>query len=232
MAVSSSTDFSLNGTQIVTEARRLLGIQASEEPLTNAELDVGLTHLNLLLKGWQAQGVMAWTYTEGQLTLVDGTASYLFGSGGAFTTAVPHDLIDVRITRSSIDLRMTELSREEYYGLPNKTTEGYPTQWFYDRQRSSGTLYVWPVPDATAGTLKFTYRRQIMDMDAGANDMDLPPEWVDAVVYGLADRLGDIYAKQDPMITAKAARAFTVARQFDGAEGAGVVSILPAGLGY
>ena len=230
MAVSNSIDFSLTATEIVEEAYRVAGIFADEEPMPATDLQNGLRKLNIMLKGWQADGIKYWLATEGTLTLVQSQESYSFASGGDFTT-VPFDMLDVRITRSSNDIPMFELSREEYYALPNKTTEGYPTSWFYDRQRSSGTLYVWPSPDSTAGTLKFTYLRTIMDLDAGANNMDLPQEWYDAVITNLAARIvrehGLMGTPEGQSVMADAARTYAVVANFNVGEGEGSFMILP-----
>ena len=35
-------------------------------------------------------------------------------------------------------------------GCPTRRPRAIPPQWSYDRQRDSGTLYVWPIPDSTA----------------------------------------------------------------------------------
>lgn len=230
MAVSNSTDFALTGNSLVTEARAVLGISATEEPLTAAELTEGLRALNMMLKAWQAEGVMCWTLTEGQLTLVASQASYSFASGGDFTT-VPLDMVDIRIRRNSTDLQMTEMSREEYFALPNKTNTGYPTQWYYDRQRSSGTLYVWPAPDTTAGTLHFTYRRIIMDIDDGTQDIDLPQEWHEAIVYNLARRFISRYGPIDPVTAGDvreiAMSSYSTVKSFDIGEGMGSITITP-----
>jgi hypothetical protein len=154
------------------------------------------------------------------------------GSGGSFTT-VPLEIVDMRITRSSTDLPMHRMSREEYYALPNKTTTGYPTSWFYDRQRSGGTIYVWPAPDATAGTLKFTYRRIVMDLDASSDDIDLPQEWHKALVYNLAVELapgaGVVGSDEFKLVAGIAAQSYAAVKGFDTGEGMGSISILPAG---
>lgn len=230
MAVSSSIDFAMTGQEIVVRARRLLGVHADEEPLQAHELVAGIQALNMMLKAWQADGVKYWTMTEGELALVQSQVSYSFASGGDFTT-VPLDIMQMRITRSGTDLEMTELSREDYYNLPLKTNEGYPTQWFYDRQRESGTLYVWPSPDASAGTLKFSYRRTIMDVDAGANNVDLPQEWYEALTTNLAKRLIPDYGKSGTPIAQEvrmdAALAYDIVKGFDTAEGEGSISITP-----
>jgi hypothetical protein len=232
MTVSSSTDFALTAAELIEEARRKLGVHADEEPLQAQELTTGLRTLNMMLKTWQAEGVMAWTLTEGTITLVDGDADYVVGSGGSFTT-VPLEIVDMRITRSSRDMPMHRLSREEYYAIPVKTSEGYPTSWYYDRQRAGGTIYVWPAPDSAAGTLKFTYRRIIMDMDVSADDIDLPQEWHEAIVYNLAVRLapglGVVSSPEFAEVKAEAQRTYMVVKGLDAGEGMGSIRILPAG---
>lgn len=231
MAVSSSTDFARTASELITDARELLGIYEEEEPLQAVDLDRGLKWLNYMLKAWQVDGVMAWTLTETSFALVQSDVDYVFGSGGTITT-VPVDIQDVRITRNSYDLQMTRISREDYYAIPNKTTEGYPTQWFYDRQRDSGTFYVWPAPDSTGGTIKLTYRRRIMDMDASGNNFDLPQEWHSAIVYGLADALAPIYGKtgtpRGAEIKQRAAETYAVVKSFDLDEGESSIFIVPS----
>lgn len=196
MAVSGSTDFKSTAVTIIEDARRLLGVHAEEEPLQAHEQVTGLRWLTRMLKTWEADPDLGtWLLTEGTLALVASTASYLFGAGGAFTT-VPFEMTDsIRIYRGGSNVPMTRMTRQDYYALPNPDNTGFPTQWFYDRQRDSGTLYVWPSPDTTAGTLKFTYRRRIMDLDAGTDNFDLPPEWEDAIAYNLAMRLIPVYGR-------------------------------------
>lgn len=231
MAVSSSSDFRSAATQIITDARSLLGIQADEEPLQAHEQDRGLRFLTRMLKAWEADGIGSWVLTEGSLTLVDSDGDYVFGSGGSFTT-VPFEITQVRVAyNSGNSIEMFRLSREEYYRLPKRTSEGFPTQWFYDRQRDNGTLYVWPEPDDGLYAITFTYRRRIMDMDAGADDFDLPPEWEKAIIENLAYDLIGVYGVSGSDAAKKVARdaaiSFAIVKNWDVSEGGGSVSILP-----
>lgn len=231
MAVSNSTDARSVATVLIEDARSLLGINADEEPLQAPELERGKRFLTRLFKHWEGQGIGSWVYTEDTLTLVSGTESYVFGSGGT-KTYIPFEITQIRINRGGNDLEMTPFdSREDYFAMPNKTTTGYPTQWWYDRQRDSGTLYVWTAPDTTAGTLKFTYRRRIMDIDAGADDYDLPPEWEKAIVENLAEMLIGPYGVADSAEAKKVMRdapiSFALIKAWDFASGSGSVSIVP-----
>jgi hypothetical protein len=231
MAVSSSTDFSRTANELVVDALELLGIKGEEEPLQAYELERGLKWLNYMLKAWQAEGVMAWTLTEGSLTLADSDGSYSFAVAGDFTT-VPVDILQVRISHDGgSEIEMNRLSREDYYRIPTRTSEGFPTQYYYDRQRDSGTLYVWPEPDDALYDLTFTYRRRIMDMDAGSNNFDLPQEWYDAIVNGLALKLVPIYGKSGTPRAAEirqnASDAYKVVSGFDVDEGESSIFIGP-----
>lgn len=209
MAVSGSTDYISTGTQIVTNARRLLGIHAEEESLASHELETGINFLTMMLKDWQVDPDLGtWLETQGSLSLSDSDGSYTFQAAGDFTT-VPFEIKQVRISHDGgNEIEMTRLSREEYYRLPDRTTEGFPTQWFYDRQRDGGTLYVWPEPDDADYDLTFTYRRRIMDVDAGTDNLDIPPEWEWAVVNNLAVLLIPVYGRGG---TAAAAQVITQA---------------------
>jgi hypothetical protein len=231
MAVSGSTDFTQTAQELIVDALAELGVLAEEEPLEVTDLNRGLRILTRMLKSWQVDGVMTWTMTDGTLALVHGQEAYDVGAGGDFTT-VPLDIADMEINRGSNDLPMNRLSREEYRALPSKTSQGYPTQFYYDRQRAGGTIYVWPSPDATGGTLKFTYRRIIMDMDAGANNIDLPQEWHDALVFGLAKGFIGPYSMDGKpaatRIMKEAERTYQIVKGFDIGEGKGSLSVTSA----
>lgn len=230
MTVSGSTDAVSTAVQLIEDARRLLGIHAEEQPLAAHALATGTRFLTMMLKDWQVDPDLGtWLETEGTLTLVASTPSYVFGAGGSFT-AVPFEIVDARINRTT-DIPMTRLSRQQYNALPNKTSTGFPTQWFYDRQRDNGTLYVWPSPDAAAGTFKFTYRRRIMDVDAGTDNLDIPPEWEWAVVNNLARMLiptsGRGGTPEATQVLAEAASTLARLRAFDISNDGGSVMIGP-----
>lgn len=231
MALSNSTDFTLSAGQLVEEARELCGIHADEEPTEAHEQVRGIRAMNMMLKEWQASGVMCWTLGEGTFTLIQGQAAYVMGAGGTFTT-VPFDITEMRITRNNSSIPMHELSRDEYMALPNKITQGYPTQFYYQRARSGGTLYVWPTPDTALGTLNFTFRRVIMDMDNAASNIDLPQEWHQAIVYNLAVKLMPRYGfagtPEFQLVMAEAKKSYDIVRDFDTAQGVGSISVMPA----
>jgi hypothetical protein len=224
MAVSGSTDAKSIGTEFVEGALSRMGVLAEEEPLEAVALARGLRYLTQMLKAWEADGIGGWLLTEDGFALVDSDKDYVFGSGGT-ETFVPFEITQIRVSyNSGNEIEMQRMDREEYYRLPNRASEGFPTQFFYDRQRDNGTLYVWPVPPDNNYDITYTYRRRIMDMDLGAENIDVPPEWEEAIEFGLAERLLGAYAK---IGTPMEAHINATVKNFDVGEGQGSIFILP-----
>jgi len=199
MAVSGSTDFALNANQIIAAAFKKLGVGTEGEALTAAQYEDGRLALNLLIKTWGAQPHL-WTQTEAWLPYVAGQSGY------ALNAAMRVLSVRRRLTSGTIDTPMTPLSRQEYFDLPNKTTQAVPVNYYFDPQYNTSTLYVWPTASAAtaaAGDLRITYLRRMCDMDTTTDDLDMPQEWLEAVIYNLAVRLMPTYPVNDPNIAAR-----------------------------
>lgn len=183
MTTSGSVDFTLTSRQVISEALENIGAVNIGETPGAEDAAKALSVLNQMLKTWGTQERL-WIKTEGSVTLLASTASY------ALTAA--RRVLSVRRRTSNIDTPMNEMSREQYYAFPTKTAAGTPYQWYFDPQRAVRTLYVANVPTtaiAASTTLPYTYLRVIEDVDALDDDPDLPQEWMEALVYGLAARL-------------------------------------------
>lgn len=178
--------------EICTDALREAGIVAIDEESTADEIDVALRHLNRMLKAWQNRGYNLWTVT-GMSETATTSASY------TLDPVRPHSIVNVRWKNTSgSEIPMTQVTRDEYDSIPNKSSAGTPVQWYFDRQREAAELYVWPVPSAvTTETLEITYNREIEDM--GLNDApDVPGEWYEAVLLNLALRLCNPFGVEPP----------------------------------
>jgi hypothetical protein len=232
MAVSNETSFVRTAGDLITDALELLGVLGEEEPLTAVDLQRGLKWLNYLLKAWQPDGVMTWTLTEGgPFTLTQGDFDIDFAAGGDVED-VPLDIQSVRVTRSGGTIPMSPLSREDYFNLPNRTAQGYPTQYYYDKQRDSGVLYLYQAPNAVLTTIEWTQRRPIMILTAANDSIDVPEEWDLALVSGLASLLIPIYGKSGTPraadIRAQAGEAYSSVKAFDIDEGESSIFMVPA----
>lgn len=116
------------------------------------------------------------------------------------------------------DVPITMISRQEYFDLPNKTNQGPPVQCYYDPQLTTGTLYAWQTPDSADDRLFFTCHIPLNDFDSSSDNPDVPVEWLDAMVWGLADRLIPAYGVPDNManrITIRAVQLYEQVKDFN-----------------
>ena len=201
MSTSGSIDWSLTARQVITSALQRINMLAEHETPSAEMAARAMREMNYMLKGWQKYENL-WRLTEGSVTLASATASYAL-------SPVPHKVISARYRNtSSIDLPMEEMTREEYYNLPLKTTVGLPTQYYVDYQRAAVTFYTWPVQATiTTETVKYTYQRKFEDIDALDNDIDVKAEHLEVVDFNLAARLADCYGRSGEHISRVIARA-------------------------
>ena len=108
----------------------------------------------------------------------------------------PLRIEQVRRRIADQDTEVYELSRDDYFMLPNKLTESIITQWYYDPSISVGRFYAWPTGDTVDTTLRMTYVRPLMDVDDKTNQVDLPQEWWLGLVYTLAVTIAPDYGKR------------------------------------
>lgn len=86
------------------------------------------------------------------------------------------------------DTTVDLVSQQDYMELSGKHEVGGVTQVHYDPQTSAGILYVWPSPDDVTKMLELIVERPIEDMDSATDDFDIPQEWYEPILYGLAER--------------------------------------------
>lgn len=193
MATSGATDWTLNAREVATFALRKIRVLASNETASAEDMALCVENLNALLKGFQIKGPNIFRNTEGSLPLASATASY--------SLTVPYRIVSARFKQSGREIPMTELSRDEYFDLPLKTSTGIPTQYYFDVQRDGGTLYVWPVLATAAGeTIEYTYQRRYQNVGGLNNNLDVPQEWLETLGYALAARIADDYGKDNPSV--------------------------------
>jgi hypothetical protein len=188
MSTSGSIDVGFTARQCITFALRKLRVIGEGEDPTADQADDAAIELNLLLKEWMKHENL-WRMTEGSVTLAASDYDYTLSPH-------PHRVISARYRdANSRDLPMTLMSREEYYNLPLKSSNGIPTQYYVDYQRSSAVMYVWQgLASVTTETIQYTFQRKFEDIDNLSNDIDIRQEHFSTVAYNLATRLIPDYA--------------------------------------
>jgi len=204
MATSGDTTFTLNRNEMINASFRTIGVGVRGEALSAEEIADGSEALNLMLKAWDAYGLPLWRRDKLSLTLVASQSAYTIGPSGADVTAPrPLRVLEVNRKDSNNNTSPIELlSLNEWSMLPDRVTASAsaPVNAYFDPTTSSATLNIWPMPNATPAaeyTIEFWVHSPVEDMDSSTDNFDCPPEWLEAIKYGLAKRLADEYSVPD-----------------------------------
>lgn len=164
---------------------------------------------NYLLSSWSNMAPNLWTVDLVTQTLTAGTATY---NVDAKTVMI----LDAYITVDSQDRLIFPISRTEYASYVNKTDQGTPSVFWFDRLLSP-TITLWLVPDDSTVTLNYYRCTQNQDANLQSGETPaIPYRFLDAMVAGLAHRLARIY-KPDMEAARKldAAEALMIAQTND-----------------
>lgn len=167
---------------------------------------------NFLLSEWSNQTPNLWVVDLISEPLVASTATY----------DVPAEtvmILDMYISYGTpnTDRLIFPISRSEYAAYPDKTTEGIPTVFWFDRLIAP-TFTLWPVPDsATTYTVNYYSVRQNYDANLGsAENPEIPYRFLEAFTAGLAWKLSEIYNQSlEEKLFARYQRAWGIAASQD-----------------
>ena len=178
MALSGSTNFEPNVTEFIEEAYERCGAELR----TGYDLKTAIRSVNLMLAEWANRGLTQWTIEQATQTVTEGTTDYSLNSNVI-------DILDVvlrrTINQTQTDISMNRVSRSEYLNIPNKETQGSPSQFFVDRQITP-VVKLWPTPENSTDQF-ISYRIQrIDDVTASNEDPEVPSRFIPCMVSGLA----------------------------------------------
>lgn len=187
MATSGTYTFNPSLGELTIYAYQLIGIRPTA--LLQEHMDAARTAANMMLTRWSNQGVNLWEVSLVTVPLTAGTATYSVDP----STVVMLDAY-VEYGSPAIDRIILPISRTEYASYPNKAQQGFPTTFWFDRLLSP-TVTLWPVPDGSQTSLKYYTVSRLQDANMnGTQQVDIPPIWLEAFAYGLAQRLAVIWA--------------------------------------
>ena len=181
MTTSGVANFNLDLTEIVEEAFERVG----GEMRTGYDLRTARRSLNLMFADWANRGINMWTFEQGSIPLVAGTATY----------DLPADTVDLleHVIRTGAgsastqaDLTITRISVSTYATIPNKLQQARPIQVWIERLNTP-RVTVWPVPDDSQPyTFVYWRLKRIQNAGEGVNTMDMPFRFIPCMVAGLS----------------------------------------------
>jgi hypothetical protein len=174
MTTSGTRDFNLDVAEAIEEAYERCGLEVR----TGYDAKTARRSLNLMFAEWANRGLNLWTVVQDTLTLTQGQAQETLG-----TDVV--DILEMALRRNGVDIEMERISRGEYLDFPNKTDQGRPSQFYFDR-KISPVLNLWQTPENSTDQLVYYYVRRIEDAAQLVNTTDIPFRFYPCMVAGLA----------------------------------------------
>jgi hypothetical protein len=174
VTTSGSRDFNLDVGEIIEEAYERCGLEVR----TGYDARTARRSLNLMFADWANRGLNLWTVTQATQTLTQGTSTYTLAADVV-------DILEMVLRRDGTDYEMDRISRGEYLDFPNKTDQGMPSQFYFNRQIQP-VITLWQTPQNSTDQLVYYYVRRLQDADTMVNTTDMPFRFYPCMVAGLA----------------------------------------------
>lgn len=191
MTTSNDTTYELTRNQIIESAMRKGQRLAKGQSADSTDLTNGTIALNALIASLQVEhGNPLWARKDYSITLVAGQRNYTLGESQTINTPFPLKMLQVVLetTTGGSSQEVSPLAYKDFKLLNTETT-GRPCNYTYQPKVNLGVLSVWPLPDATTASdslLQITYQRPFEGFTAAGETPDLPQEWQNVLIFGLA----------------------------------------------
>lgn len=184
--------------EICTDALRLDGIIAANEPGDAADLDLCLRRLNGMLSSWSINRNNILSTVLETFPLVLNQASYTIGVGGNFNTAVPIKVEEATFIRyQTVDYILKSIDEDQYSSIPYKGNGGIPYAFWFDRSPTLATIYFYPIPQSG----QVLNLHSVKPFTAFAN-LDtvytFAPGYEETMAYCLAERIAPAFEREVP----------------------------------
>ena len=209
-----STSFTVTRDQVINQALRKLGVidlgsNADAETIANCSLV-----LNLMIKQMATDGLKLWKVQELVMPVVANQTTYILGGSNStpmydsfdtsFTTPIvdkPLKLLQAWYRDNTVtppnDIPLQLFSKQEYNILGSKGSTGVANSIFYDYKTNYGNLYLYLTPDTYTATnlnIHMVMQMPMQDINTAQSIPDFPNEWMNCLVWNLADQLALEYS--------------------------------------
>ena len=174
MALSGTSDFELDVAEYIEEAFERCGLEVR----TGYDLKTAKRSLNLMLAEWANRGLNQWTIKQRSFTSTQ-------GDGDVPVSSDVIDVLSIVVRRSNTDYALDRVSRDTFLSIPNKTSQGRPSQFFLNRQ-TTPVLQIWPRPENNTDVVIYDALTRMNDADGQTNTLDMPFRFYPCLAAGLA----------------------------------------------
>jgi hypothetical protein len=104
-------------------------------------------------------------------------------------STTPFTLTEFYLASSVAETPMTQFNRDEYANQTTKTQTGSPCTNYYFQKTIAPSVTLWPVPNNDYDHLLVFRHRQIQDIGTLTQQIELPQQWLEPIIWQLALRL-------------------------------------------
>lgn len=206
-----SSNYTVTRDQVISQALRKCGVLELGDTPDAASIANASIALNLLIKQFSTEGLKLWKVSELIIPLTANKTTYTLGGTNSVTmydslaptTAITDKPLKIiqgwyRNTQATpdIDTPVLLVSKQEYNLLGSKFSTGSSNTVFYDVKTTYGVLYVYLTPDTSAATnteLHLVAQMPLKDITTALDTPDFPNEWMNCLIWNLADQLSIEY---------------------------------------
>jgi hypothetical protein len=192
---------------LVSFALKAAGITGVAQPSLAEDFSDVFDAMNGMLAQWNRKRWITWDLIDVSVVST-GALHYSVGPNGDINIPQRPDRLESAFFRQlvspqpyAVDYPLEILeSREDYNSIALKSLVSWPQYIFYDSaysQTSSpplcGFVYPWPVPQASLYELHLSLKVTIAQFSEYIANVNMPPEYVEAIWTNLALRVGAMY---------------------------------------
>jgi len=204
---------------LITLALKNAGIVGVGQTAGAEDVNDACQMLNAMIGQWQRRRYLVYHLKELSL-LATGAQSYTVGPGGDFAVASRPAVINYAFARQVINANPQQIdypiqilpSREDYALIQLKSLVSFPRWGWFDADYPVGNFYVYPVISSQF-EIHIGYPELLQTFTSLTDEINLPPEYLEALLYNLAVTLAGAYQlAPNPVVVAKAKAALETMR--------------------
>lgn len=212
MTTSGAYAWNMSNADVLIEGFSRCGIRRTS--LLAEHIQDGIKAINLAMTKFGILIPNLWASEQYTVALIAGAVTYTLP---VRTVQILSCFIRTGSGTTQQDRICWPLSEFEYASLPNKTAQGFPTQFWLNRQTTPTLSFYLAPDDAQTYTAYLQIARQLQDANIPSGETpDVPNRFLDALCAEVGYRLSRIYAPdKEAMRKGDAAEAWAIAATND-----------------
>jgi hypothetical protein len=183
--------------ELLEASLRKIGGMSSGETIETTRQAEALSALKSMLRAWGGKSINVFATVHEEVSLVAGTTSYSWGSGGDINTARPTKIVQAYLVSGTSSSPVQILTEGKYARIGDKTITGPPSSILYRPTYPLGLLYTVPIADSSYTLNVFSIKSftESGSFTLVTDEIDFPLMYEEPIIYNLAIRLAPEYGR-------------------------------------